>query len=168
MSIVPTTRLGRALVTAALVTGVAKIVPFLLQTFLLAGDELTELPPLTPSGTNRAFLLANPVTWFLAVATGVWVVLALHDLLVRWTRPAPPPRRRPARKPAPRKPASRSAASRTTTRTASAARPRTAASRTKAATPRRTSASPSRTTTRRASGARTSSTARTGRQRPRR
>ncbi len=167
MSIFPTTRLGRALVTAALVTGVVKIAPFLLQTVLLAGDELTELPPLTPSGTQRTFLLANPVTWFLAVTAGVWVVLARRDLLVRWTRPAPPPRRRPARASTARKPVPRA-----TARTASAPRPRATPTRTrtKAAATRRTATSSSRSTTprKRSSAARTGGGSPAGRQRPRR
>jgi hypothetical protein len=167
MSIFPTTRLGRALVVAALVVGVAKVVPFLLRTSFLAGDELTELPPLTPAGTDRTFLLANPVTWFLAVAAGVYVVLALHDLVVRRLRPAPPPRRRPARRPAARTTA-RTPSGRTTPRTASTPRPRAAATRAKATTTRRTTSTTRTATTRRSSARRPSGAARDGRPRPRR
>lgn len=95
MSIFPTTRIGRALVVSAVVVGVAKIVPFLLQVFSLTGDELTELPPLTPAGTDTTFLLANPVAWFLAVAAAVYLALALRDVVVHLVSPAPPPRSRP-------------------------------------------------------------------------
>ena len=95
MSIFPTTRIGRALVVSAVVVGVAKIIPFLLQVFSLTGDELTELPPLTPAGTDTTFLLANPVAWFLAVAAAVYLALALRDVVVHLVSPAPPPRSRP-------------------------------------------------------------------------
>lgn len=94
MSIFPTTRIGRALVVSAVVVGVAKIVPFLLQVFSLTGDELTELPPLTPAGTDTTFLLANPVAWFLAVAAAVYLVLALRDVVVHLVSPPPPSRAR--------------------------------------------------------------------------
>ena len=74
MSIFPTTRLGRALVTAALVTGVVKIVPFLLQTFSLAGDELTELPPLTLPALRFGLFGVTLVVWI------VWTLaMARHD-----------------------------------------------------------------------------------------
>lgn len=108
MSIFPTTRIGRALVVSAVVVGVAKIVPFLLQVFSLTGDELTELPPLTPAGTDTTFLLANPVAWFLAVAAAVYLVLALRDVVVHLVSPPPPSRARP------RTAAARSGAKRTT------------------------------------------------------
>jgi cytoskeletal protein RodZ len=134
MSIFPTTRIGRALATSALVVGAVKIVPFLLQVFSLSGDERTELPPLVPPGTTRSLLLENPVTWFLAVALVVYTVLVARDLVLHWTRPAPPPRR-PARKPAPR----------TATATRSAARPPRTAPRTTGATSRSTSRSSSDT-----------------------
>ena len=138
MSIFPTTRLGRALVVAALVTGAAKIVPFLLQVFSLAGDELTELPPLTPAGTTRSFLLDNPVTWFLAATAVVWLALLLRDGVRRLT--APPPRR-----PGPR--------SRASTATRSSARPAsrtTTSSRTRRTTPAATTkrATPAKSATR--------------------
>ncbi len=117
MSIFPTTRIGRALVVSAVVVGVAKIVPFLLQVFSLTGDELTELPPLTPAGTDTTFLLANPVAWFLAVAAAVYLVLALRDVVVHLVSPPPPSSR--AR---PRTTAARSGTKRTTA-TASTRRP---------------------------------------------
>ena len=116
MSIFPTTRIGRALVVSAVVVGVAKIVPFLLQVFSLTGDELTELPPLTPVGTDTTFLLANPVAWFLAVAAAVYLVLALRDVVVHLVSPPPPSRARP------RTTAARSGTKRTTA-TASTRRP---------------------------------------------
>ncbi|MGQ2910348.1 hypothetical protein [Aeromicrobium sp.] len=116
MSIFPTTRIGRALVVSAVVVGVAKIVPFLLQVFSLTGDELTELPPLTPAGTDTTFLLANPVAWFLAVAAVVYLVLALRDVVVHLVSPPPPSRARP------RTTAARSGTKRTTA-TASTRRP---------------------------------------------
>lgn len=139
MSIFPTTRLGRALVVAALLTGAAKIVPFLLQVFSLAGDELTELPPLTPAGTTRSFLLDNPVTWFLAATITVWLALVLRDAVRRLT--APPP----ARRPGPR--------ARASTTTRSSARPAsrsTTSSRSRRTTPAATTkrATPAKSATR--------------------
>ena len=120
MSIFPTTRIGRALVVSAVVVGVAKIVPFLLQVFSLTGDELTELPPLTPAGTDTTFLLANPVAWFLAVAAVVYLVLALRDVVVHLVSPPPPSRARARART--RTTAARSGTKRTTA-TASTRRP---------------------------------------------
>ena len=117
MSIFPTTRIGRALVVSAVVVGVARIVPFLLQVFSLTGDELTELPPLTPAGTDATFLLANPVAWFLAVAAAVYLVLALRDVVVHLVSPPPPPPSRARARARARTTAARSGTKRTTATT---------------------------------------------------
>ncbi|MDR6118206.1 hypothetical protein QE370_001390 [Aeromicrobium sp. SORGH_AS981] len=82
MSIFPPTRIGRALVVSAVLVGVTKVLPFLLQVVSMTGDERTELPPLTPTGTTRDFLLGNPVTWFLAVAAAAYVLLVVVDVVV--------------------------------------------------------------------------------------
>lgn len=145
MSIFPPTRIGRALVASAVLVGVAKIVPFLLQVTSMTGDERTELPPLTPTGTTREFLLGNPVTWFLAVAAGVYVALVVVDVVVALVRP------RPAR--ARRTTAARSRTTRTarrpatTARTASTPRPRSG-SQAAATSPARRPASPRTTQSR--------------------
>ncbi|KQP78418.1 hypothetical protein ASF37_07595 [Aeromicrobium sp. Leaf289] len=166
MSIFPTTRIGRALVVSAVVVGVAKIVPFLLQVFSLTGDELTELPPLTPAGTDTTFLLANPVAWFLAVAAAVYLVLALRDVVVHLVSPPPPPRAR-ARARA-RTTAARSGTKRTTATTSTRRPPSGRTATTRAAKPQpkpraaaatRSAARPApRTTTKRGS----TTTGRTG------
>ena len=159
MSIFPTTRIGRALVVSAVVVGVAKIVPFLLQVFSLTGDELTELPPLTPAGTDTTFLLANPVAWFLAVAAAVYLVLALRDVVVHLVSPPPPPPSRARARARARTTAARSGTKRTTA-TASTRRPpsgRTATTRATKPKPRAAAATRSagrpapRTTTKRGS-----------------
>lgn len=132
MSIFPTTRIGRALVVSAVVVGVAKILPFLLQVFSLTGDELTELPPLTPAGTDTTFLLANPVAWFLAVAAAVYVLLALRDVVMHLLSPPPSARRprtrttsgRPATKRPSTSAAARSSARRPATTRATKPKPR--------------------------------------------
>ncbi|KQP27834.1 hypothetical protein [Aeromicrobium sp. Leaf272] len=162
MSIFPTTRIGRALVVSAVVVGVAKIVPFLLQVFSLTGDELTELPPLTPAGTDTTFLLANPVAWFLAVAAAVYLVLALRDVVVHLVSPPPPPRARA------RTTAARSGTKRTTATTSTRRPPSGRTATTRAAKPQpkpraaaatRSAARPApRTTTKRGS----TTTGRTG------
>lgn len=164
MSIFPTTRIGRALVVSAVVVGVAKIVPFLLQVFSLTGDELTELPPLTPAGTDTTFLLANPVAWFLAVAAAVYLVLALRDVVVHLVSPPPPSRAR-ARA---RTTAARSGTKRTTATTSTRRPPSGRTATTRAAKPQpkpraaaatRSAARPApRTTTKRGS----TTTGRTG------
>lgn len=166
MSIFPTTRIGRALVVSAVVVGVAKIVPFLLQVFSLTGDELTELPPLTPAGTDTTFLLANPVAWFLAVAAAVYLVLALRDVVVHLVSPPPPPPSR-ARARA-RTTAARSGTKRTTATTSTRRPPSGRTATTRAAKPQpkpraaaatRSAARPApRTTTKRGS----TTTGRTG------
>ncbi|KQO36362.1 hypothetical protein [Aeromicrobium sp. Leaf245] len=162
MSIFPTTRIGRALVVSAVVVGVAKIVPFLLQVFSLTGDELTELPPLTPAGTDTTFLLANPVAWFLAVAAAVYLVLALRDVVVHLVSPPPPSRARA------RTTAARSGTKRTTATTSTRRPPSGRTATTRAAKPQpkpraaaatRSAARPApRTTTKRGS----TTTGRTG------
>ncbi|GAA0197059.1 hypothetical protein GCM10008944_13070 [Cytobacillus oceanisediminis] len=163
MSIFPTTRIGRALVVSAVVVGVAKIVPFLLQVFSLTGDELTELPPLTPAGTDTTFLLANPVAWFLAVAAAVYLVLALRDVVVHLVSPPPPRARARARTTA-----ARSGTKRTTATTSTRRPPSGRTATTRAAKPQpkpraaaatRSAARPApRTTTKRGS----TTTGRTG------
>lgn len=168
MSIFPTTRIGRALVVSAVVVGVAKIVPFLLQVFSLTGDEFTELPPLTPAGTDTTFLLANPVAWFLAVAAVVYVVLALRDVVVHLISPPPPARRPRARatparsgtkRPAAKTPARRPAPGRKATTSTRAPKPKpkpraVAATRSAGKPARRSTTQRGSTSTRRPSTAR--------------
>lgn len=159
MSIFPTTRIGRALVVSAVVVGAAKIVPFLLQVFSLTGDELTELPPLTPAGTDTTFLLANPVAWFLAVAAGVYLVLLLRDVVVHLVSPPPPARRPRARTSTARSAAARPPAARKPAPTKTAARKpaakKPAAKRTPAKSTART---PAKKPTRRPAPARATTT----------
>lgn len=103
MSYFPTTRLGRAVVLAVVVSGVAVVLPFLVAVLRLEGDVMTELPPLEPEGTPTAILLANPVAWFLAVGGAAWLVLAVADVVRHLARRSSAPARRPAtRRPAPR------------------------------------------------------------------
>ena len=112
MSIFPPTRIGRALVVSAVLVGVTKVLPFLLQVVSMTGDERTELPPLTPTGTTRDFLLGNPVTWFLAVAAAAYVLLVVVDVVVFLARPRPARSRQTgrSRRTTARKPPARGAA----------------------------------------------------------
>lgn len=150
MSIFPTTRLGRALVIAGLVTVVAVVVPFLVGVVRMVGDEATELPPLTPAGTRTTFLLANPVVWFLAVTAVVYVVLWILQGIVRVFSPAPPPRSRPRPRPAARPAAAamrqpaRPRTGTTARRTPATAKKKAAAPRKKAAAARKKAAAPAK------------------------
>ena len=155
MSIFPPTRIGRALVVSAALVGVTKVLPFLLQVVSMTGDERTELPPLTPTGTTRDFLLGNPVTWFLAVAAAVYVVLVVVDVVLALVRPRPARSARSGRAAA-RKPPSRAPRR---TATASTARPRTSGTKGKAparrpAPAQRSTAARARPAAKRASGGR--------------
>lgn len=158
MSIFPPTRIGRALVVSAALVGVTKVLPFLLQVVSMTGDERTELPPLTPTGTTRDFLLGNPVTWFLAVAAAVYVVLVVVDVVLALVRPRPSRSRQAGRsgRSAARKPPARAPRR---TATASTARPRTSGTKGKAparrpAPAQRSTAARARPAAKRASGGR--------------
>lgn len=144
MSIFPPTRIGRALVVSAVLVGVTKVLPFLLQVVSMTGDERTELPPLTPAGTTRDFLLGNPVTWFLAVAAAAYVLLVVVDVVVFLARPRPARSRQTARsgRSTARKPPARAPRR---TATASAGRPRPTS--TKRTAPARRPAPAQRSTT---------------------
>lgn len=147
MSFFPTTRLGRALVMAVVVSGVAVVLPFLLAVVRMTGDVTTELPPLEPEGTPTAILLANPVAWFLVVTVAAWLVLAVVDLVRHVRR-----RRSHARRPSTRRPATRATSTRRpTARTAT----RTPARATSRKTPAR--ATSTRTTSTRTGSTRTGS-----------
>ena len=126
MSYFPTTRLGRAVVLAVVVSGVAVVLPFLVAVLRLKGDVMTELPPLEPEGTPTAILMANPVAWFLAVGASAWLALAVVDVVRHLSgRSVQPARRTPPRRPVART-ATRSPARAAQTRKPS---PRTSPSR---------------------------------------